>query len=205
MLGWQLRQWKLVENRHLIERQTWLIRALAIAVFVVWAATLVIFIDFWKSIDVHWLFYDDSYDGLGQSDWWAGLVRLAFLLLAALLSAAFFVLVPRSETWITGFGQATMYVSLLHSFILYPLRETGIRKNDPAPDLLLVAVILAGIAERHQCRLTRFGRVKTSASAMSAKIALTSIDTVAASPKWVARLDWEMRDARAFAAAAGVA
>ncbi|MHC5796915.1 acyltransferase family protein [Lacisediminihabitans sp. FW035] len=146
VLGWQLRQWKLVEKWHVIEKQTWLIRGIAMAIFVAWAAVLVIFIDFWKSIDVHWLFYDDSYDGLGQSDWWAGFVRLAFLLLAALLSAAFFVLVPRSETWITGFGQATMYVYLLHSFILYPLRETGILKNDPAPDLMLVAVILAGIA-----------------------------------------------------------
>ena len=36
------------------------------------------------------------------------------------LSAALFALIPRRETWITDFGQATMYVYLLHTFVLYP-------------------------------------------------------------------------------------
>lgn len=146
LLGWQLRQWKLIDKWHVIEKQTWLIRGIAIAIFVAWASALIFFIDFWKSVDVHWMFYDDSYDGLGQDAWWAGFVRLAFLALAAILSASFFVLVPRSTTWITGFGQATMYIYLLHSFILYPLRETGILKDEPAPDVLLVSIVLAGLA-----------------------------------------------------------
>ncbi len=146
VLGWQLRQWKLVEKWHVVDKQSWLVRGIALAIFVAWAMTLVVFIDFWKSIDVHWLFYDDSYTGLGQSAWWAGFVRLAFLLLSVVLSAAFLALVPRSETWITGFGQATMYVYLLHSFVLYPLRQTGILRETPAPDILLVAMILGGIA-----------------------------------------------------------
>ncbi|HEY0261101.1 MAG TPA: acyltransferase family protein [Lacisediminihabitans sp.] len=146
VLGWQLRQWKIIEKWHVVERQTWVIRSAAVTVFVAWAAAIVLFIGFWKSIDVHWLFYDDSYDGLGQSAWWAGLVRLAFLGLAALLSAAFFALVPRSTTWITGFGQATMYIYLLHSFILYPLRETGVLKGQQPSDWLLVAIVLAAMA-----------------------------------------------------------
>jgi fucose 4-O-acetylase-like acetyltransferase len=142
VLGWQIRQWKLVERWRVVERQTWWIRTAAIAVFAAWIATLIVFVDFWKSIDVHWFFYDDSYDGLGHSEWWSGFARLGFILLAVLLSAAFFVLVPRRTTWVTGLGQATMYVYLLHSFILYPIRQTGVLKGTGEADGWLVAMIL---------------------------------------------------------------
>ena len=146
VLGWQVRQWKLAEKWRMLDRQALWVRLVAAAVLITWALTVVFFIGFWKAISVHWFFYDDSYDGLGQDAWWAGFVRLAFLALAAVLSAAFFVLVPRSQTWITGFGQATMYIYLLHSFVLYPLRETGVLKGEDPSDWLLVAVILAAIA-----------------------------------------------------------
>jgi fucose 4-O-acetylase-like acetyltransferase len=146
VLGWQLKQWNLVEKWRMLDRQAWWIRGVAVAVFATWAAILIVFIDFWKSIDVHWFFYDDSYDGLGQATWWSGIARLGIILLAVLLSAAFFVLLPRRETWITGFGQATMYVYLLHSFILYPIRETGILRDEHASDLWLLSMILCCIA-----------------------------------------------------------
>jgi len=145
VLGWQVRQWKLAEKWRMLDRQALWVRLVAAGVLITWALTVVLFIGFWKAISVHWFFYDDSYDGLGQDAWWAGFVRLAFLALAAVLSAAFFVLVPRSQTWITGFGQATMYIYLLHSFVLYPLRETGVLKGEDPSDWLLVAVILAAI------------------------------------------------------------
>jgi fucose 4-O-acetylase-like acetyltransferase len=146
VLGWQLRQWKLIERWRVLDRGAWWIRVVAWAVLVGWAVTVVFSIGFWKSVSVHWFFYDDSYDGLGQDAWWAGFARIGFLLLAALLSAAFLVVVPRRVTWITGFGQATMYIYLLHSFILYPLRETGVLKGEHPSDWLLAAVILAAIA-----------------------------------------------------------
>ena len=145
VLGWQVRQWKLAEKWRMLDRQALWVRLVAAGVLITWALTVIFFIGFWKEISVHWFFYDDSYDGLGQDAWWAGFVRLAFLALAAVLSAAFFVLVPRSQTWITGFGQATMYIYLLHSFVLYPLRETGVLKGEYPSDWLLVAVILAAI------------------------------------------------------------
>jgi len=63
-----------------------------------------------------------------------------------LLSAAFFVLIPRRQTWMTGFGQATMYIYLLHSFVLYPIRETGVLKDEHASAAWLVSMILACIA-----------------------------------------------------------
>jgi fucose 4-O-acetylase-like acetyltransferase len=67
------------------------------------------------------------------------------MLLAVLLSAAFFVLVPRRETWMTSFGQATMYVYLLHSFILYPIRQSGFLEGEHASWPYLLAMIVISI------------------------------------------------------------
>jgi fucose 4-O-acetylase-like acetyltransferase len=145
VLGWQMRQWKLIEKWRVVDKQAWWIRGAAVALFAAWIAALIVFLGFWKSIDVHWFFYDDSYDGLGQVTWWSGLARVGVILLAVLLSAAFFVLVPRRQTWMTGLGQATMYIYLLHSFILYPIRETGILKNISESDGWLIAMILVCI------------------------------------------------------------
>jgi fucose 4-O-acetylase-like acetyltransferase len=103
------------------------VRSIAVAVLSAWLAVLIVFVDYWRATDLRlWFFYDDSFRDLGLEEWWAGLVRLAIIALAVVLSAAVFVLVPRRNTWVTPFGQATMYVYLLHSFVLYPLREFGL-------------------------------------------------------------------------------
>jgi len=146
VLGWKLRSWKLVDRWRVTERQTWPVRAAALGLFAVLAAVFVAFIDVWRDIDLRlWFFYDDSYQGLGEGVWWAGLVRLGLIALAVLLSAAFFVLVPRRQTWMTGFGQATMYVYLLHSFVLYPIRQSGMLRQGLDPDVWLVIMLVAAV------------------------------------------------------------
>ncbi|WP_234031296.1 acyltransferase family protein [Mycetocola zhujimingii] len=146
VLGWQLHRWKLVERWRVVDRQTWLIRGAAIVLFAAWIAVLVSFIDLWRKIDLRfWFFYDDSYAGLGEAQWWGGAVRLGLIVLATLLSAAFFVLLPRRETWMTQFGRYTMYVYLLHSFVLYPLRESGVLRHELLPDVWLVAMIIFAV------------------------------------------------------------
>lgn len=146
VLGWKLRSWKLVDRWRVTERQTWPVRAAALGLFAVLAAVFVAFIDAWRDIDLRlWFFYDDSYQGLGEGVWWAGLVRLGLIALAVLLSAAFFVLVPRRQTWMTGFGQATMYVYLLHSFVLYPIRQSGMLRQGLDPDVWLVIMLVAAV------------------------------------------------------------
>jgi fucose 4-O-acetylase-like acetyltransferase len=74
------------------------------------------------------------------------LLRLGLILLAVLLSTAFFALIPRRGTIFTVFGQATMYVYLLHSFVLYPIRESGILKDDHASAIWLLTMVFASIA-----------------------------------------------------------
>ena len=58
-----------------------------------------------------------------------------------LLSVAFLVLMPRRTTWFTPFGTATMYIYLLHTFILFPFRETGMLAGQQ-PFWVLPAMIL---------------------------------------------------------------
>lgn len=140
VLGWKIREWGVVDRWRMAQGQAWWIRAAAVSVFAAWLAVVWVLIDTWREIDLKfWFFYDESYVGLGEYQWWAGLVRLGLIVLAVVLSAAFFVLVPRSATWMTGLGQATMYVYLLHSFVLYPLRETSfLREHSSTLWLVLV-------------------------------------------------------------------
>ena len=146
LLGWKLRQWGLIDKWRFVERQTWYIRAAAIAVLAAWITTVVVFIGFWRSFNlIQWFFYDDSYDGLGEDQWWAGLVRLALIVLAVILTAAFFVLIPQRQTWMTDLGQSTMYVYLLHSFILYPIRESGFLQGEHAAWPYLLAMIIIAV------------------------------------------------------------
>jgi fucose 4-O-acetylase-like acetyltransferase len=144
VLGWRLRSTSLAEWWHRADpRVVLVVRAAAVALF---AASVWVFwsgIDLWRRIDVRfWFFYDDSYDALGEDQWWAGGVRLGLIVIALLLVAAFFSLVPRRHTFFTHFGQYTMYAYLLHSFVLYPLRETGVLRDENTTRLWLVAMLI---------------------------------------------------------------
>lgn len=147
VIGWKAREWGLVERWRTVATHGWPIRAIAVAVLGAWLAVVVTNIRLWREIDLRfWFFYDDSYSALGDAEWWSGFVRLGLIALAIVLTAAFFVLIPRGETWVTGFGASTMYVYLLHSFVLYPLRETGVLRGEHTSAVWLVSVILACIA-----------------------------------------------------------
>ena len=108
-----------------------------------------------------WLFYDASYDDLGGTQWWAGGVRLMLMAVALVLSIAFFYVLPRGEHRWTHFGQYTMYVYLLHSFVLYPFRESGVLRDlEPTwlwlPIVIVAAVLIAmGLATRPIRRIFR--------------------------------------------------
>lgn len=163
VLGWKLHEWGLVDRWRLADPPARLVRSIAVVVLAAWLTVLIVFIDVWRAIDLRfWFFYDDAYRELGQDAWWAGLVRLALIALAVLLSAAVLALVPRRPTLVTGLGQATMYVYLLHSFVLYPIRESGVVGGDDRsgwPWLVgLIALALlttVGLASRPVRRLFR--------------------------------------------------
>lgn len=154
-LGWWLAEHDVVDRWRLLDRRPWWVFVSAVGLLAAagWAAWR--FVDVWDAVNLrHWLFYDEPYAELGSAHWWAGGVRLALMALALALSIAFFALLPRRTTWWTHFGQYTMYVFLLHSFVLYPFRESGVLRDlDPTwlwlPIVVVASVLIAlGLATR---------------------------------------------------------
>lgn len=145
-LGWWLREHDVVARLGLLSRRPWWVLASGLGVFAAagWAAWF--FVDDWRAMSLRdWLFYDESYAAIGGTQWWAGGVRLALMAAALVLSAAFFALVPRDRHWWTHFGQYTMYVYLLHSFVLYPFRENGLLRNAEPTWVWLPAVVAGSV------------------------------------------------------------
>jgi fucose 4-O-acetylase-like acetyltransferase len=154
-LGWWLKEHDIVARLDLLRARRWWATAAATAVFVIagWAAWF--FVDDWRAMNLReWLFYDDNYSAIGGTQWWAGGVRLLLIGVALVLSVAFFALVPRKNHWWTQFGLYTMYVYLLHSFVLYPFRESGVLRDlDPTwlwlPIVIVMSVLIAvGLATK---------------------------------------------------------
>lgn len=148
-LGWWLRERDIVRRFSLIDFRPWWLRVCAALVLIGWAFACWRWLPFWDEVDLRfWFFYDDSYSGLSADQWWAGGIRLGLMGLAILLSACFFVLLPRRAQWWTTLGQYTMYVYLLHSFVLYPFRQSGVLRGlDPTWIWLpLITVLSIAIA-----------------------------------------------------------
>ncbi|MGD8168955.1 acyltransferase family protein [Herbiconiux sp. P16] len=146
VLGWKLRQLPLTAIwLRASTRTVWLVRAAAIASFGVLALVIALDVPLWRDLKVRRvLLYEQAYPEFGYDQWWAGALRLGAIVLAVVLIIAFLTLVPRRTTWFSALGQATMYVYLLHTFVLYPIRESGML-DGPQSDLLLVAMILFSI------------------------------------------------------------
>ena len=148
VFGWKLRQWNIGERWMAFSAPAvrwW--RAGAALLLVVVGVVLGTNVPLWRDLDIRrFLTYDAGYATFGYDQWWAGALRLAFMVIAAAMIMAFLILIPRRRTWFTQFGQATMYVYLLHTFVLYPLRENGFLDGErPLWFLLLVLVGALGL------------------------------------------------------------
>ncbi len=138
VLGWKLSQGTLVGWWLSLERIVWLVRAGSLALFATGIAFIASHVTALRQVNApHWLFYSHSYADMGAPALLAGGGRLVTIAAAVILSAAFLTLVPRRSTIYTALGAATMYVYLLHSFVLYPIRESGVLGGNHSSPLLL--------------------------------------------------------------------
>ncbi len=143
VFGWKLRQWKLTGRwLDLPARIAWRWRAGAIAVFAAVSIVMPTAIETWRDLRLRrFMLYDESYEAIGYDEPWSGAIRLLMLLSAMALTVAFLTLMPRGVHWFTPFGAATMYIYLLHTFVLYPFRESGLLAGDQ-PFWVLPAMIV---------------------------------------------------------------
>ncbi|TFD90502.1 fucose 4-O-acetylase [Cryobacterium serini] len=146
VFGWKMRQWFLTETwLELRAGLVWRWRAGAIGLFALLYLLIALNIETLRTLQVRrFLLYDEAYTTFDYSAWWAGSLRLAVMLLAFALIVAFLMLIPRRTTWFTELGAATMYIYLLHTFVLYPLRETGVL-DGPQPAWVLPGMIVLSV------------------------------------------------------------
>jgi fucose 4-O-acetylase-like acetyltransferase len=146
VLGWRLRRLPLTSMwLRAGERRVWAWRIAAIGVFTALAVAVALNVPLWRDLKVRRvLLYEQAYPEFGYGEWWAGGLRLAAIALAVVLVFAFLALMPRRPTAISPLGQATMYVYLLHTFVLYPIRESG-WLDGPRNDILLVGMIVFSV------------------------------------------------------------
>ncbi|WP_242864273.1 acyltransferase family protein [Microbacterium testaceum] len=161
-LGWWLREHDVVARAGLLAtRPVWL-RVAAGAVLAGAGVLALVFVDTWRDVRLGtWFFFVDPYVDLDAPQWWAGGIRLAIIALALILMTAFLLLVPRGETRWTHLGRYTMYVYLLHTFVLYPFRQSGVLRGLEPSWLWIVVVAVASVviavalSSRPVRRLTR--------------------------------------------------
>ncbi|GAB2563649.1 acyltransferase family protein [Leucobacter ruminantium] len=139
VLGWMARDRGWLDGRW-FTHPTPVLRGLGWAVLGGVALVFVLeprFRDFWR-ID-RWLTWRDDYlrvferapIGDWQPEGWLGTaaggipIAAALLLIAALMTFALLIVLPRRETSVTPWGSRTLYVYLLHGPIVYGLRATG--------------------------------------------------------------------------------
>jgi fucose 4-O-acetylase-like acetyltransferase len=147
VFGWKLRQWLLTDTwLQLRPGLIWRWRIGAIALFALLYLLIALNIGVLRDLQVRrFLLYDEAYGVFDYSQFWAGGIRLAVMLLAFALIVAFLMLIPRRTTWFSELGAATMYIYLLHTFVLYPLRETGVL-DGPQSGWALPSMIALSVA-----------------------------------------------------------
>jgi len=180
VLGWWLSEHDVMARLRLLAARPWWVPVAALAVIAGTACALWFGLDGWQEMSLRrWFFYDSSYASLGNPQWWAGGIRLLLIVIAVVLSCAFAALVPLRHTWWTHLGQYTMYVYLLHTFVLYPFRESGaLRGLEPVwlwlPLVVVLSVALAIVLASKPVRIVFRGLVEPRAAWLFAERALVS-------------------------------
>jgi fucose 4-O-acetylase-like acetyltransferase len=72
-----------------------------------------------------WLSYRAGYDDLGVSPYAGIVMRVGTLVCGLAMTAAFLALTPRRTMWITTLGRRSMYVYLLHGFVVFGATFAG--------------------------------------------------------------------------------
>ncbi|WP_438444475.1 acyltransferase family protein [Gorillibacterium sp. sgz5001074] len=79
-----------------------------------------------QEINPRWLYGSVAYPDLGHGEWYAGVYRLFIYAVEFIASAALMAWVPRFESILTDWGKRTLYVFLLHGFVVRFVVVSGV-------------------------------------------------------------------------------
>lgn len=99
-----------------------------------------------KDINHRWLFGSLTYLQLGHTEWYAGVYRLFIYGVEFAASIALLAWVPRFESIMTDWGKRTLYVFLLHGFVVRLVTVSGVyRRIDNPLEIALLLAFAAGM------------------------------------------------------------
>ncbi len=75
--------------------------------------------------ETEWFYYRTRYDALDPDDLRALVIRMSLLLSGLVGAFAFFAVVPRTKTWFSALGSATLVVYLFHGFVVLGAEFAG--------------------------------------------------------------------------------
>lgn len=115
-----------LQPRHFAMVRSWSVRLWAVPVF---AATLAF--AYWAAprMTLDWFYRRDSADELGVSTPVPVVMTFALFVCSLILVAGFFSWVPGRRLWVTGMGATTLYVYLLHGFLIKGAEYWGWYEN----------------------------------------------------------------------------
>ena len=84
-------------------------------------------------IESEWFYYRTRYDSLDPNNLRAIMIRMALLIVGLCGSFAFFAVVPRTKTWFSALGAATLVVYLFHGFFVLGAEFAGYSRLGRGP------------------------------------------------------------------------
>jgi fucose 4-O-acetylase-like acetyltransferase len=95
--------------------------------------------------ETEWLYYRSRYDSLDPDNLRAMVIRMSLLISGLVGSFAFFSVVPRTRTWFSTLGGATLVVYLFHGFVVLGAEFAGFKgwAADHWPLSLILVTALA--------------------------------------------------------------
>jgi fucose 4-O-acetylase-like acetyltransferase len=140
LVGWKLKQVGL----HRVLGAGW-VRFVAAAVLLAWAAFCYVQMD---TFEARWFSMRKHHSGTMAEELTEALVRLGLVTVAVLGALALLALVPRRRLWaVTYLGSGSLYVYLLHPFVLREVERTDYFESvDSLAEILLLLVAGALLA-----------------------------------------------------------
>jgi fucose 4-O-acetylase-like acetyltransferase len=100
-------------------------------------------------VETEWFYYRTRYDALDPDNVRAIVIRMSLLVTGLVGAFAFFAVVPRTKTWFSALGSATLVVYLFHGFVVLGAEFAGFIPwaADHMPlALVLVTVVAVALA-----------------------------------------------------------